>query len=103
VQLAQSRQAFTGARGRIAGGGADALGSARSLKLPLPGTAGSAVQLVSTVEIFAEGVRRVGAEITEGLLNHIEVAIRAYDPCTPGACGSSNCTLIPGAEFCLLA
>jgi NAD-reducing hydrogenase large subunit len=22
-----------------------------------------------------------GAEITEGLLNHIEVAIRAYDPC----------------------
>ena len=22
-----------------------------------------------------------GVEITEGLLNHIEVAIRAYDPC----------------------
>jgi len=22
-----------------------------------------------------------GAEITEGLLNHVEVAIRAYDPC----------------------
>jgi NAD-reducing hydrogenase large subunit len=22
-----------------------------------------------------------GVEITEGLLNHVEVAIRAYDPC----------------------
>jgi NAD-reducing hydrogenase large subunit len=31
-----------------------------------------------------EGVARKylsGAEITEGLLNHVEVAIRAYDPC----------------------
>jgi NAD-reducing hydrogenase large subunit len=46
--------------------------------------------IVSTThnnQAMNEAVRRVaeqylsGHEITEGLLNHIEVAIRAYDPC----------------------
>ncbi len=46
--------------------------------------------IVSTThnnQAMNEAVRRVasqyldGAEVTEGLLNHIEVAIRAYDPC----------------------
>jgi NAD-reducing hydrogenase large subunit len=46
--------------------------------------------IVSTThnnEAMNRSVRRVaeedlqGVEITEGLLNHVEVAIRAYDPC----------------------
>jgi NAD-reducing hydrogenase large subunit len=32
------------------------------------------------VESVARGFLE-GREITEGLLNHVEVAIRAYDPC----------------------
>ena len=31
--------------------------------------------------IRAVATRTLGRELTEGLLNHIEVAIRAYDPC----------------------
>jgi F420-non-reducing hydrogenase large subunit len=33
------------------------------------------------VKQAAQGLIRKGAEITEGLLNRIEMAFRAYDPC----------------------
>ncbi|MGD0235979.1 MAG: Ni/Fe hydrogenase subunit alpha [Syntrophorhabdales bacterium] len=45
------------------------------------GTTNNYAAICMTVKKAAEGVIRKGKEITEGLLNRIELAWRAYDPC----------------------
>jgi F420-non-reducing hydrogenase large subunit len=45
------------------------------------GTTNNYAAICMTVRKAAEGVIRKGSEITEGLLNRIELAWRAYDPC----------------------
>jgi len=45
------------------------------------GTTNNYAAICMTVKKAAEGVIRKGKKITEGLLNRIELAWRAYDPC----------------------
>jgi len=45
------------------------------------GTTNNYAAICMTVKKAAQGVIRKGKEITEGLLNRIELAWRAYDPC----------------------
>jgi F420-non-reducing hydrogenase large subunit len=45
------------------------------------GTTNNYAAISMTVKKAAQGIIRKGKEITEGLLNRIELAWRAYDPC----------------------
>jgi F420-non-reducing hydrogenase large subunit len=45
------------------------------------GTTNNYAAISMTVKKVAQGIIRKGTEITEGLLNRIELAWRAYDPC----------------------
>jgi F420-non-reducing hydrogenase large subunit len=45
------------------------------------GTTNNNAAICMTVKKAAQGVIQKGKDITEGLLNRIELAWRAYDPC----------------------
>lgn len=59
---------------------ADALGRVRSVNL-LVGTTNNNAPIAMSVRRAARGLIRRGVEVTEGVLNRIEMALRAYDPC----------------------
>jgi F420-non-reducing hydrogenase large subunit len=45
------------------------------------GTTNNYAPIAISLKQAAQGVIRKGVEITEGILNRIEMAFRAYDPC----------------------
>ena len=47
----------------------------------LVATGNNNAAICMSIRDAARGLVKAGQEITEGLLNHVEVAIRAYDPC----------------------
>jgi F420-non-reducing hydrogenase large subunit len=44
-------------------------------------TQNNAARIAMSVERAAKGLIKKGGEVTEGLLNKVEMAFRAYDPC----------------------
>jgi F420-non-reducing hydrogenase large subunit len=58
----------------------DDRGILRSVNL-IVGTTNNHAAICMSVRKAAEGVIRRGVEITEGILNRVEMAFRAYDPC----------------------
>lgn len=58
----------------------DERGLVRKVNL-IVGTTNNNAAICMSVKKAAQGVIRAGREITEGLLNYVEMAFRAYDPC----------------------
>jgi F420-non-reducing hydrogenase large subunit len=59
---------------------ADERGIARKINL-IVGTAHNYGAIAMSVKKAAQGLIKKGTVVTEGLLNRIEMAFRAYDPC----------------------
>jgi F420-non-reducing hydrogenase large subunit len=59
---------------------ADERGVARKINL-IVGTAHNYAGIAMSVKKAAQGLIKKGTPVTEGLLNRIEMAFRAYDPC----------------------
>jgi F420-non-reducing hydrogenase large subunit len=69
---------------------ADERGIARKVNL-IVGTAHNYGAIAMSVKKASQGLIKKGAVVTEGLLNRIEMAFRAYDPCL--ACATHS---LPG-------
>jgi len=69
---------------------ADERGIARKINL-IVGTAHNYAAIAMSIKKASQGLIKKGAVVTEGLLNRIEMAFRAYDPCL--ACATHS---LPG-------
>ncbi len=68
----------------------DERGILRQINL-IVGTTNNHAPICMSIKKAAKGLIRKGVEITEGLLNKVEMAFRAYDPCF--GCATHN---LPG-------